>query len=238
MKKKILVIIIVIILVILGCLGIFKFIKSKHPEKTDEPGKLHSKFIKTCLDEDDARCISFDKEYVYLPEEKDDSNVLKEKIKEINSTIDEKYNDSLKSNMDDNVCSSKKSIYNRRYVYQNKVTRFDTDDVTVLFASFDKIDLCKDSAVNSDAKVFYYDKNEKKFIDFKKLIEILQINNFSTIKEIKSNIEFINQNGKKYQFDNVINTKVYVTNDGYLSIYYVQKEDNQAFNIITSKKIN
>ncbi|MBR4230906.1 MAG: hypothetical protein IKR74_01955 [Bacilli bacterium] len=233
MKKRLMIIIILSIIVIFSILMIIKRKYDKKPTINNSSSGYESKFIKTCLDENSPRCTSFDKEYIFLKSYTDDSNLIKDKVESINKSTADNYNISLKSNNKDSACASKKDLYSHRYIFDSKVSRFDNDKVTILFASWDKTDLCTDNTSNVDSLVYYYDKKAQKFINYNDVVNILDLKSFSVVKKIKANINEINKYGKSYKYENVTSVKVFITYDGFLSIYYLQKEDNHSFIINT-----
>jgi hypothetical protein len=139
--------------------------------------------------------------------------------------------------MKDSSCSGKNDLYSHRTIFDTKVSRFDNDNLIILFASWDKTDLCSNKSSNIDSMIYYYDKKNQKAINYNDIVSILDLKNFSIAKSIKDNINEINMYNNNYQYENVDKVKVFITSDGFLSVFYLQKEDNHSFIINTDIRI-
>ena len=232
-KKKILIIILTILISVTLCFLGFLVIKNlKKPTNNpkEEIFKVSPQEFNHCKNEKDERCKYVGNTLRYISTDKS-YPLLNNAIEETNSIVEEKFIETIHSNLDAQECDAVRDIYNYRKIYMMAEFLYETKDLVGIAYEFTGIDICTNEKTTS-YNSYIYDTKKNRMLSNDEIFDLYSLKNEDVLKAITKNINKWNKtDSTNYTINDIDNNyKLYLSKEGNLEVFYTIKNNLKSYN--------
>lgn len=235
-KKKILIIILTILISVTLCFLGFLVIKNlKKPTNNpkEEVFKVSPQEFNHCKNEKDERCKYVGNTLRYISTDKS-YPLLNNAIEETNSIVEEKFMETIHSNLEAQECDAVRDIYNYRKIYMMAEFLYETKDLVGIAYEITGIDICTEKRTSPLFNSYIYDVKQNKMLSNDEILKLYNIKKDFITKAISDNISYWNKiNSTNYTIKDLNNNyKLYLSREGNLEVFYTLQQENTTYSTI------
>lgn len=213
-------------------------------EKTENEKEQRYSFGETkesdlCISPDN--CPIIQNEYSTL-DFKTDIKKVDDIVKKINKETEDYYQKSIKSDMSDPSCSSKKDIFKHSFSVHSDFYIFENDNFISIAVERILLNLCTDTSEQTQLETYFYDKKSKKILTQEEIKQKFDIYEERITTTIKNNIAKLNEDSdSKLSYEETYKDGkqdyiLFFDRDGNLCISYLQNTENVYYKVIMMDK--
>lgn len=203
---------------------------------TDDKKAYKDKVISVC--KDDVNCGYSDLRFTFINSDYD-SDVLQDKIKEVNKKILEDYRRVKNSRLSFSDCGPVAAVFQHSAYIQDSLSVYENDTYFIISLVTLESNLCTESEDDSSESVvsYFFDKKKNRFLsedEFKKRVEL----DDGTIENLVSaDVAALNASGNNYVVDRDRGYHIQVLKEGTIQVYYYILGSDVGHSVWTTAEI-